>query len=210
MTVQVSEISLKNCSTGGTVRAELRDAIEEQQLLDWLTAWQPLIRSVVLDLVARGVPPSQWPQSWHWNWPAKMARVAGLLAYRGFCVTCDGLTQGLMRLNLTSLAREATQVGKPLVYVEYLEVAPWNRADGGQAPRYQGVGTALLVAAVALSFDEGFKGRTGLHSLPQSDGFYRDGCRMIDLGPDEHYQGLRYFEMTEAAAETFLAEEAAE
>src|SRR6202035_4382106 len=114
MTVQVSEISLKERSTGGAVRAELRDAIEEQQLLDWLTAWQPLIRSVVLGLNARGVPPSQWPQSWHWNWPGKMAQVAWLLAYRGFCVTCDGLTQGLMRLNLTSLARDATQVGKPL------------------------------------------------------------------------------------------------
>src|SRR6266545_2052168 len=140
MTVQVSEVYLEERSTGGSVRAELRDAIEKQQLLDWLTAWQPMMRDVVRDLVAQRVPRSQWPQSWHWDWPGKMAEVAGLLAYRGFCVTCDGVTQGLMRINLTSLAREDTQKEKPLVYVEYLEVAPWNRGDGGRAARYAGIG----------------------------------------------------------------------
>lgn len=40
-------------------------------------------------------------------------------------------------------------------------------------PRLRGVGTALVTAAVALSEDEGFKGRIGLHSLPQAEDFYR-------------------------------------
>jgi hypothetical protein len=208
MTVQISEVYLQRRATGASVRAELRDAIEEQQLLDWLTAWQPAVRSLVLELKARGVPMSAWPQSWHWNWQAKMAEVAGLIAYRGFSVVCDGMTQGLMRLNLITLAREPSQKGKPLVYVEYLEVAPWNRSDGRTTARYGGVGTALLVAAAALSVEEGFKGRIGLHSLPQADGFYREACGMTDLGPDADYQGLKYFEMTEGQAQAFLGEEA--
>lgn len=210
MTVQVSEIYLEDRVSGGSARAELRDAIEEQQLLDWLNAWQPAVRDLIVGLNARGVPANQWPQSWHWQWPAKMAEVAGLIAYRGYCVTCGGMTQGLMRLDLTSFAREVSQLGKPLVYVEYLEVAPWNWGDGERRARYAGIGTALLAAAVALSIEEGFKGRMGLHSLPQSEGFYRNACGMTDLGPDAECQGLKYFEMTEAQAEAFLGEETAE
>jgi len=210
MTVQVSEISLLNRQSGQSAQAELRDAIDEQQLLDWMTRWQPFTADVLRDLAARGVPKSQWPQSRHWNWGAKMAEVSGLIAFRGFCVTCNGVTQGLMRVDLTPLAREDTQAGKPLVYVEYLEVAPWNRGDGGRTPHYGGVGSALIAAAVKLSIDEGFRGRIGLHSLPQADGFYRDTCGMMDLGPDDGYQRLRYFEMTETQAQAFLREEAPE
>ncbi len=62
-------------------------------------------------------------------------------------------------------------------------------------PRLRGVGSALITAAVALSDDEGFKGRLGLHSLPQADAFYRK-IGMTDLGQDTAYQNLRYFEMT--------------
>src|SRR5271156_3290416 len=96
-----------------------------------------------------------------------------------------------------------SQAGKPLVYLDYLEVAPWNRPDFGPVPRLRGVGSALITAAVALSDEEGFKGRLGLHSLPQADAFYRK-IGMTDLGPDPAYQNLRYFEMTVEQARTFL------
>jgi hypothetical protein len=155
----------------------------------------------------RGIPRSQWPQSWHWNWEAKSAQIQGLLAFRGFSVVCAGLTQGLMRVDLTKSAREPSQAGKPLVYVDYLEVAPWNRPELGQMPRYKGVGTALIAAAVSLSEEESFKGRIGLHSLPQADAFYGKRCGMSDLGPDAKYQNLRYFEMTIDQARAFLEKE---
>lgn len=64
-----------------------------------------------------------------------------------------------------------------------------------------------MVAAIAFSEQEGFKGRIGLHSLPQAENFYRDRCGMIDLGPDATYQNLRYFEMTPDQAKAFLEEE---
>lgn len=204
MTVEISTIYLLEIATGQGIEAELRDAIEEAHLVDWQTQWQPALLSVLRELARQQVPMANWPQSFHWNWRQKADQVKGLLAFRGFTVVCAGLTQGLMRVDLNRLAGLASQKGKPLVYIDYLEVAPWNRPDLGQAVRYRGVGSALLTAAIALSREEGFHGRIGLHSLPQANGFYRDRCGMTDLGPDASYQNLRYFEMTPDQATAFL------
>lgn len=205
--VDVSTIFLLEVASGQGVEAQLHDAIELAHLQDWKAHWQPALIAILQEMDRRGIPRSQWPQSWHWNWEAKSAQVQGLLAFRGFSVVCAGLTQGLMRVDLTKAARGSAQAGNALLYVDYLEVAPWNRPELGQVPRYKGVGTALITAAVALSDAEGFKGRIGLHSLPQSDAFYRDRCGMTDLGPDAAYQNLRYFEMTVDQARAFLEEE---
>lgn len=208
MTVERSTIYLIDGKTGAAVEAELHDAIEEAQLVDWKTRWQPALISVLTQFARRGVPMSQWPQGWHWDWKAKMAEIQGLLAFQGFSVVAEGITQALMRVDLNQVARAPAHRGKPLVYVDYLEVAPWNRSDLGHSPRLKGAGTALIVAAVSLSDQEGFAGRIGLHSLPQADSFYRERCGMTDLGPDPGYSHqLRYFEMTAEQAHAFLEEE---
>ncbi len=207
MSTQISTIYLLDAATGDAVEAELRDRIEDAQLADWQTKWQPALLGVLQDLARKGVPQAQWPQSWHWNWQEKTAKVSGLLAFKGFCVVALGETQGLAQIDLTKLARAQGEVGKPLVYIDYLEAAPWNRPELGNPTRLRGVGTALIAAAVALSLEEGFKGRVGLHSLPQADIFYRDRCGMTDLGPDAAYQNLRYFEFTPGQAGRFLKED---
>ena len=204
--VDVSTIYLLTGDTYEPVEAELRDAIEEAQLVDWQTQWQPALIQTLQELARRGVPMAKWPQSWHWDWRQKRSRVAELLAYPGFSIVAEGVSQGLAQVDLTKSARAPAHAGKPLAYIDYLEVAPWNRSDLGNAPRFRGVGTALLTAAVALSDAEGFKGRIGLHSLPQADSFY-DRSGFVSLGPDAQYQGLRYFEMTEDRARAFLEEE---
>jgi hypothetical protein len=206
MTVEISRIFLLDVATGKSVEGELRDAIEQPQLDDWQTRWQPALLAVLQELAQKGIPPSQWPQSWHWNWQQKTVRVQGLLAFRGFSVVALGETQGLSQVDLTKACRESSQHGRPLVYLDYLEVAPWNRPELGPAPRLRGVGSALIAAAIALSEDEGFKGRLGLHSLPQADAFYRKIC-MTDLGLDATCQNLRYFEMTSSQARAFLEKE---
>ena len=205
--VEVSTIYLLDVASGEGVEGELRDAIEQAQLDDWQTKWQPVLFGVLQELARKGVPLKLWPQSWHWNWPQKTAQVQNLLAFRGFSLVAQGETQGLAQVDLTKFGREPSQSGKPLVYLDYLEVAPWNRPELGGTPRLRGVGTALVTAAVALSDEEGFKGRLGLHSLPQADDFYRKRCGMSDLGPDPAYQNLRYFEMTADQARAFLEQE---
>lgn len=204
--VEVSSIFLLDGASSDPIAAELRDAIEEAQLVDWQTQWQPAMIEVLRDLAKRGVPMAGWPQNWHWDWRQKTAGVSGLLGYPGFSVVAQGMTQGLAQVDLTRSARAPDHIGKPMAYVDYLEVAPWNRPDFGRAARLKGVGTALLLAVVALSDAEGFKGRIGLHSLPQADAFYHR-CGMTDLGPDAALQGLRYFEMTAERAGVFLEEE---
>lgn len=203
---ETSRIYLVTAATLEPVEAELRDAIEEQQLTDWQTGWQPALIETLKDLAARGVPMAEWPQSWHWDWRKKQSGVAGLLAFPGFSILAEGMTQGLVQIDLTRAARLPSQAGKPLAYVDYLEVAPWNRSDLAAERRLQGVGSALLTAVVALSAAEGFKGRIGLHSLPQADAFYaRSG--FDDLGPDANFGELRYFELSEERARAFLEEE---
>jgi GNAT superfamily N-acetyltransferase len=206
MTVEISRIFLLDVATGKSIEGELRDAIEQPQLDDWQTKWQPALLAVLQELAQKGVPLSEWPQSWHWNWQQKTARVQGLLAFRGFSVVALGETQGLAQVDLTKACRESGQHGRPVVYLDYLEVAPWNRPELGTVPRLRGVGSALIAAAIALSEDEGFKGRLGLHSLPQADAFYRK-IGMTDLGLDAGCQNLRYFEMTSSQARAFFEKE---
>ena len=99
--------------------------------------------------------------------------------------------------------RSASHKGKPVLYVKYIETAPWNlREYVGDAARFGGVGTSLIVAAIELSAEEEFRGRIALHSLPQSEQFYAKF--MDDLGIDDDVEGLRYFEMTEEQAIRFM------
>ena len=207
MTADVSAVYLRDGATGRPVRAELWDGIGAQHLTDWAQAWRPALRESLQKLQNRGVPLSGLPQNRHWDWPRKVAYVDGLLGARTFCVVASGMTQGLMTVDLTRDARLDDQRGKPLVYVDFVEAAPWNRRDLAGSIRFRGVGTVLLTAAIDLSLAEGFKGRIGLHSLPQAEDFYRDRCGMSELQPDPAYEGLRYFEMTTAQAQAFLNHE---
>ncbi len=94
--------------------------------------------------------------------------------------------------------------GEPLVYVDYLESAPWNLRIGSTPPRFMGVGTILIAEAVRISLDWGFEGRIGLHSLPQAETFYKSRCRMAELGQDVQYFDLTYFEFTTQQAMEWL------
>jgi hypothetical protein len=208
MTVIVSPVFLLNVATGEPEPAELLDAITEKQLADWEAEWLPALLQAVQRLHRAGVQRAHWPQSRHWDWRQKATVLQGMLARPGFSVVCGGVTQGMMLVDLTSeRCRIESQRVKHLVYVSFIENAPWNRKELFDPPRYRGVGTILMRAAVELSKENEFKGRTGLHSLPQANDFYANTCGMTDLGPDPdpRHQGLRYFEMTPEQAEAFIA-----
>lgn len=147
----------------------------------------------------------QLPQHVHWNWALKAVRHSRAMAYRSFGIEAGGKMQGLMMVLLSGmLARLDPDRGKPLVYVDFLETAPWNAKEFTESPLYKGVGFRLMQAAARLSIDEEFGGRVGLHSLPQSMPFYTAACEMQTLGPDPNYHNLEYFELTAAKAAEFL------
>ncbi|QOJ31439.1 MAG: GNAT family N-acetyltransferase [Gammaproteobacteria bacterium] len=208
MSVIVSTAFLFNTEAGKPERAELWDAITEQQLADWEGEWVPEMLKALQRLHRAGVPRKLWPQSRHWDWRQKTASLQGLLAHPGFSVVCGGVTQGMMILDTTTKrCRVEAHRGKNLVYVRYLENAPWNQKELFDPPRYRGVGSILVRAAIELSRSEGFRGRIGLHALPQSNAFYAKTCAMSDFGvdTDPNYSPMRYFEMTPEQAEAFIA-----
>ena len=206
MTHEVSHVYLFSPSRGEAVEAVLWDAITNQQLADWEGEWLPELFEGLRRIKRAGVEYAHWPQSRHWDWRAKTQAIRQTLSKQGFSLVCEGVTQGLMSVDLMRYCRLPEQDRQHLVYIDFLETAPWNRRELlVDPPRYQGVGTLLIRAAIELSKEEEFQGRIGLHSLPQANGFYANTCGMADLGPDPNYQNLRYFEMTPEAAEAFCA-----
>jgi hypothetical protein len=128
----------------------------------------------------------------HWDWRNKADSVE---AGRHMLVAadCDHEIQGLMAI--LRLPRPALLSPGHVVYVDYLESAPWNLKGLVEAPRFLGVGTILMAEAVRISIEESLEGRVGLHSLPQAEAFYVK-CGMTRVGIDSDYYDLTYFEFS--------------
>lgn len=192
MTATISDVYLKEMSSGQLVKAELYDTILQRHLDHHTQHWKP-------------VSSAHKEEHGHWDWQDKWTYFSAQLSYQSFAVECNGETQGLMIVNTIMRCQLPQQANKHLVYVEYLEAAPWNRGNLTTTPKYKLVGTVMIAAAIQLSIDEGNQGRIGLHSLPQADTFYRSRCGMTDLGPDASKRGnLLYFEMTEQQAAQYM------
>jgi hypothetical protein len=129
----------------------------------------------------------------HWNWVNKYLKLS-TPNYERYALECENITQGLMLLEL-DCHRSRSDLGKNLVYIDYLATAPWNRPSIQKPPIYKAVGTALFTFAIKRSFDLEYKGRLGLHALPLAEGFYKK-LEMVDFGCDPDKQNLRYFELT--------------
>ena len=194
-------ISLVDRSKNEPVAASLIVGVTHDLLETAELAWASLRIEGAKRLKAVG---GNVPQHWHWDWKRKSPMI-DLLAYQCFGIECDGEMQGLMLVNTTNhVSRLAGQKGKPLVYVDYIETAPWNLKEFTTQPRYGAVGVRLIEAAVRFSVDEEFGGRVGLHSLPQSEKFYEKTCAMTRGEIDLQYEKLCWFELTANNVKKFL------
>lgn len=199
--------SLKNRQTGVFEEAWVKSPIAAAHVADFQDHWRPMFDARIEELEDSGQDtPEQYEalnlQDAHWRWPEKVEALERRLDWASFVVEADGHTQGLMFLELTRLGQEPSHRGKPIVTIELLATAPWNRSGLVDKPKYKGVGLLLLAAAISKSVEDEFGGRIGLHALKQAESWYRDVCGMTDLGVDR--TNMRYFEMTEAQAKTFL------
>ncbi len=189
----------------GPAEAHLHTELRSRDLELIERSWAPERAAIVARLRRASVDPARWPQSLHWDWSRKAPQL-NLLAVSACAIECgDQWQAAMMTKTAPYLARSETDRGKPLVYVDFLEVAPWNwrLAEIDQQPRFKLAGSVLLRHAVQQSLREGFHGRVGLHSLPQAEGYYRD-CGMQAMAAANDPQGLRWFEFTRQAAEFFL------
>jgi hypothetical protein len=182
------------------VEAALIDGVSREEVGKTESAWRLFLTESLQEYPA--LPRMEYS---HWDWRRKHETVQGLIAYRMFGVECAGDMQGLVLVSTAGHpCRIKEQKAKEQVYVDFIATAPWNSSGLVQAGRFGLVGRVLIATAVQLSVAEGFKGRMGLHALPQAETFYARNCGMTDLGKDKRKEGLRYFEMTPKQAAAFL------
>lgn len=198
-------IELYHTPDASFVTAEVVPQITDKNISDWNDDWLPAMQAHIDQLKNQGVEKPLWPQSSHWDWSTKAKATSQLIAYQQFSVVYDNMTQAMMLVHSLAQSKIVPTNGQHLVYIDYLEVAPWNQKKvSNGAPTLSGLGSALVLEAILHSHDEGFKGRVGLHSLPQSNRFYEDALGMTPLGPDSNKQNLIYFEFTEDQSSTFI------
>ena len=201
-------VELFDYETKESVEGELFDEVTIEHFLETQREWRPVVVEAARRLLKAGARREDIPRHWHWDWSTKESDLR-VLAFTFFGITCAGKLQGLMKLDTIGRAcRLAQQKGKPLVYVDYLEAAPWNikalAGALGERPKFGAVGTRLIESAVRKSLEEGFKGRVALHSLSTSERFYLDVCGMTALGRDSAKENLLWCEFTPEQAEKFI------
>ncbi|AWB50934.1 hypothetical protein HYN69_20380 (plasmid) [Gemmobacter aquarius] len=197
----ITTIPLKNLSHGGFEDARLFRGVDSKSLQSIDADWRPVFDSA---------PPESLPEDAHWEWADKALRaLQNPLNYELFSVEKDDKTQGMLMAikgGSKCFSRHHEHPRAPIIYVDFLATAPWNRPGlAATSPVYRGVGRVLFMAAVSLSIEEEFVGRVGLHSLPGAEGFYRQQLSMTDLGKDDAYYGLRYFELSANQASQLIA-----
>jgi len=200
-------VKLADRHSGLHVDAVLFDGISEENLREYNEEWIPKLREArerAKKLLSQGKPSAGLIEDAHWDWTSKVLQTRDSLAHKHFAIECESKTQGLMQVEM-SMHRSRIEPGQHMVYVDYLSVAPWNRAPVVERPRFKLVGTILLAQAVGLSDNEGFFGRMGLHALPAAAEWYRNSIKMTSFGLDPNYEKLEYFELSQDSAKQFLA-----
>jgi hypothetical protein len=193
------------------VDAEIFDEIALAHFIETQAEWRPVVLEAVRALSKNPNQSTLIPRHYHWDWTRKETELK-MLAVKFYGISCQGHLQGIMKVETVARScRLPEQQGKPLVYIDYIEAAPWNikqlMEPLGRPQQYRGVGSRLFEAAVLQSVEEDFKGRLGLHSLPGSEGFYIKECGMTPVGRDPHKQNLLWCEFTPEQARRYLAGE---
>jgi hypothetical protein len=156
--VSVHSTKLKVRATGEFVDANLHDDLGLESLFDAEADWAPMRIRLVQRFLSRGIGRQEWPQSLHWNWAEKAIHLQNILgnalgSERLVGIECGGKWQGLLLGECTGHRSRTSAPPKELVYVEFVESAPWNWEMGaiGQEPLYRGVGPQLLEMATRWS-----------------------------------------------------------
>jgi hypothetical protein len=204
-------IQIIGSQTRQPIDAEIFDETTLEHVIETQADWRPIVLDAARALSTDPNRATLIPRHFHWDWTRKEAELK-MLAVKFFGISCQGHLQGIMKVDAVARScRLPEQQGKPLVYIDYIETAPWNikllMDPLGKRQQYRGVGSRLFEAAVLQSEEEDFKGRLGLHSLPGSEGFYIKECGMTPVGRDPRKQNLLWCEFTPEQARRYLAGE---
>jgi hypothetical protein len=146
-------VELVDGTTRQPVPASLLVGVDGLAMVRAERLWAPLrLDAIERDLLAGGL--GVLPEHAHWNWAVKALDHG--IQHVHCAVELGGRIEGLATFIISGkTARLPAVVGRPLVYVDYVESAPWNNADFTTTPRFRGVGLRLIQAAVQYSLDAG-------------------------------------------------------
>ena len=122
-----TRIHIIDNATGQPVEAEIFDEVTIEHFIETQQIWRPIVLKAARELAARGSH-QLIPQHFHWDWTTKAPELKEL-AKTFYGISHDNQLQGLMKLETVGQycsCRLPEQAGKALVYVDYVEVAPWN------------------------------------------------------------------------------------
>jgi len=200
-------IVLQNRRSKEFEEGQLYRELDRKNFDDFENLWRPMLEARRAQFGSWEAAAEGDAQDSHWQWAEKAVDASTSMADETYAIECAGETQGLMLVTSAAFARLEVQRGRAIVYIELIATAPWNRPRlVKEEARYKGVGRVLVAEAINLSYQLEFNGRLGLHSLPQSQSWYRDVAKFTDLGYDEDKR-MKYFEVTEAQATAFLADD---
>lgn len=197
-------VSIYDHASQQEVEAFIFDDVTPDHLRETLK-WRPSVARAAKQIYTSG--DTNVPGHYKWDWTSKEGDLA-FLACTFFGIEYSGELQGIIKVDKVGhVGRLEAQAGKDLIYVDYLESAPWNVPALAQAAniplRYGLVGINLMAATVNLSIEETFSGRVALHSLPTSESFYtKIGMRQHSRDPLK--QCLMWYEFTPELALKFL------
>jgi hypothetical protein len=162
--------------------------------------WAPERAALETALQAHG----ETLESAHWDWRNKARRPPNW--HTLVTIECEGAIQGIMAVE-NFLRPSVLTPGMWVLYVDYVEVAPWNyrvpqdrSKPVAREARFKEVGTLLLCEAIRMSLGATAGGRIALHGLSQAETFYVRRCGMTRIGPDPNYHDLVYFEYPDGVA----------
>lgn len=201
----VGPVDLFNRHTSAFEEALIVQGLNENNLDDFQQHWLPMLRARRADFVDNVTAGSGNVQDYHWDWVIESYKAECTMGYETFAIECDGCTQALMVVDSNQFALHPSHQGKELVHIARLATAPWNRTNTVARPKYKGAGRALVATAISLSIDLEFRGRVCLHSLPQSEGWYRSSG-FIEVTDPNPKNTLKYFELTADAAAKYFQE----
>jgi hypothetical protein len=137
-----------------TVSADVLPAMTPEQLVQTEGRWQKFrVRARRRRRV--GVPV---PEHNHWNWDEKSHDLK-FTAYRCLGIWYDDEVQGLMMISILAVqGRARAHRAKPVLYIKYIEGAPWNlKAYVGEEARFGGVGVSLIGPPLRLAWKRSFE-----------------------------------------------------
>ena len=201
--MSVHKAYIIDAATNDPVEVELHDTLSVDVLLDIESQWFSARQDLRSKLNTLGIAQKDRPESPHWDWGRKS--IALMFSdpddFRIMAIRRQTIWEAaIITLCKNHFALLAPDAGKRIVYVDYLEVAPWNwTVEKLQARKFKSAGPALLRASIEQSYAKGWDGRVGLHALPQATSFYlSQGLQFVKNDPSKH--NLPYYELLAAEA----------